>query len=155
MDSNRPVKMPRSKHIVVDTEACGGCLTCELVCAARHFDGLCDRELSAIKIDADMIDYVFDYMACKQCSSASCVAVCPKNAFFFDENTGARCIDKDKCIRCGACVKVCPLSEAKYPPIRKVEKNDQKYIIKCDLCHGYEDGPYCIQVCPKAAVHLG
>ena len=59
------------------------------------------------------------------------------------------------CLGFGSCVKACPFAESKYPPIRKVEKYDQKFIIKCDLCHGYEDGQYCIQVCPKGAIHLG
>ena len=146
--------MPKAKHIIVDTDACSGCLTCELACAARHFDGLCDRELSAITIAADMLDYHFDYMVCKQCKTASCAAVCPRDAIFFDEQTGARCIDKDKCVRCGACAKACPFSDGRLPAIRKVTKYNSKFIIKCDLCHGFEDGPYCVQVCPKAAIHL-
>lgn len=154
MESVKPAKLPKAKHISVDLEACGGCLTCELVCAARHFGGLCDRELSAIRIDADMLDYTFDYMVCKQCAAPSCMSVCPKNAFYFDEMTGARCIDREKCIRCGACVRACPFSDSKLTPIRKIIKNDQKYIIKCDLCHGFADGPYCVQVCPKGAIRL-
>ena len=154
MEKEFVAKIPKSKHIVVDTDACGGCLTCELACAARHFDGLCDRELSAIKIDADMLDYHFDYMVCRQCRMPSCAGACPKDAIFFDEKTGARTIDKEKCIRCGACVRACPFAERKNPPVRRVEKNGEKFIIKCDLCHGYEDGPYCVQVCPKAAISL-
>ncbi len=49
--------MPKSKHIVVDTEACGGCLTCEFACSARHFEGVCNADYSAIQIGADMLDY--------------------------------------------------------------------------------------------------
>ncbi|MBE5997450.1 MAG: 4Fe-4S dicluster domain-containing protein [Lachnospiraceae bacterium] len=154
MDKELLSRFPKSKHIEVDTEACAGCLTCELACAARHFDGLCDRELSAIKIDADMLEYHFDYMVCRQCKAPSCVLACPKDAFYFDEKTGARVIDKSKCIKCGACVRACPFAGQKNKALRKVEKNGEKYIVKCDLCHGHEDGPYCVQVCPKAAVKL-
>ena len=146
--------IPKSKRIVVDTDACAGCLTCELACAARHFDGLCDRELSAIRIDADMLDYHFDYMVCKQCKAPSCVAACKFEAFFFDEVTGARVIDKAKCKQCGACVMACPFIGEKYPPMKKVVRDKEKYIVKCDLCHGHADGPYCVQVCPKAAISM-
>ncbi len=146
--------MPRSKHIVLDGEACGGCLTCELACSGRHFDGECNRQLSAIRIDADMLDYHFDISVCQQCRSASCVSACRKDALYFDEKTGARYVDKDKCIGCGACVKACPYARDKVPPIRKEVVNGKKVIVKCDLCHGYEDGPLCMAICPKQAIHL-
>lgn len=150
----KAAKMPRSKHIVVDTEACGGCLTCMLGCSARHFNGECNPELSAIRIDADMLDYRFDAYVCQQCQSASCVAICPKHAIFFDEKTGARCIDRDACVACGACAKSCPLGSEKFSPIRRIEWGGKKLMVKCDLCHGFEDGPYCVQVCPKSAISL-
>lgn len=153
-EKKQAAAMPRAKHIVVDSEACGGCLTCELACSARHFDGECNSYLSAIRIDADMLDYHFDSSVCKQCKSASCVTACKKDAIYFDEKTGARCIDHEKCIKCGACVKACPFAGEKLPPIRKVEHNGSFVIVKCDLCHGHEDGPYCVQVCPKAAISL-
>ena len=152
--SQAPETMPKAKHITVDTDACGGCLTCELACSARHFDGECNPELSAIRIDADMLDYFFDAYVCKQCKSASCVTACRVGAMYFDETTGARCIDKEKCIGCGACAKACPFAEEKFSPIRKVKHDGKNIIIKCDLCHGHADGPYCVQVCPKNAIHL-
>lgn len=146
--------IPRAKHIVVDTDACGGCLTCELACSARHFDGACNSLLSAIRIDADLLDYHFGASVCVQCRAPSCVAACKKDAIYFDAQTGARCIDRSKCIGCGACVKACPLAQEKYPPIRKVKLEGKNVIVKCDLCSGHEDGPYCVQVCPKAAIKL-
>ncbi len=146
--------MAKVKHIVVDTDACGGCLTCELACSARHFDGWCDKGLSAIRIDADMLDYYFDAYVCKQCKSASCMEACKFDAIFVDETTGARCIDKEKCKSCGACVRACPFSEEKYPVIKKVSWKGKNVMIKCDLCHGFEDGPYCVQICPKSAIKL-
>lgn len=153
-EKEKQTVIPRAKHITVDTEACGGCLTCELACSARHFDGECNNLLSAIRIDADMLDYWFDASVCKQCKAPSCMAACKKDAMYIDEKTGARCIDDSKCIKCGACVKACPFADEKYPPIRKIKHNGSNVIVKCDLCSGHEDGPYCVQVCPKAAIKL-
>lgn len=149
-----PGQMPASKRILFDAEACGGCLTCEFVCSGRHFDGECNKFLSAIRVDADMLDYEFSASICKQCKSASCVAACPFGAMGFDEQTGARYVDKEKCRKCGLCVKACPYADEKFPPIRKVQIGDLKAIVKCDLCHGYEDGPLCVSVCPKKALSI-
>lgn len=151
MDINN---MPKSKHIVVDTEACGGCLTCEFACSGRHFEGECNTYLSAIRIDADMLDYHFNASVCKQCQAASCMAACKFDAIQFDEKTGARYIDSEKCKGCGACARACPYSQDKIAPIRKEIVAGKNRIVKCDLCHGYEDGPLCIAVCPKQAIHL-
>ena len=152
---NSEKAIPKSKHITVDTDACSGCLTCELACSARHFDGECNSLLSAIRIDADLLDYHFAASVCKQCKSPSCLEACKKDAIFFDKQTGARCIDPEKCIQCGACANACPFASEKNPPIRRVVIGERKHMIKCDLCHGHEDGPYCVQVCPKAAIRLG
>lgn len=146
--------MPKSKHIVVDTEACGGCLTCEFACSARHFNGVCNVDYSAIRIDADMLDYHFDAAVCRQCVSASCVAACRKDALKFDEKTGARYVDKELCIGCGLCVKACPFANEKIPLISRVRIGKKQVVVKCDLCHGFENGPLCIRVCPKQAVSL-
>jgi len=72
----------------------------------------------------------------------------------FDQGTGARYIDKELCRKCGLCVKACPYFVEKFPPIRKVVMGDRREIIKCALCHGYEDGPACVAVCPKKALSV-
>jgi len=47
--------------------------------------------------------------ACRGCLSRRCKAACKVKAISFDENMHA-VIDKEKCIECGACAKVCPYS---------------------------------------------
>lgn len=45
--------------------------------------------------------------ACRGCIAHHCETVCPRGAITYDENLKAH-IDKEKCINCGQCAKVCP-----------------------------------------------
>ncbi len=47
--------------------------------------------------------------ACRGCLAHRCEDVCKRGAITFDRNQKAH-IDKDKCVECGACAKVCPYS---------------------------------------------
>lgn len=46
---------------------------------------------------------------CRGCLAHRCEDICPRGAITFDENQKAH-IDKEKCIECGMCAKVCPYS---------------------------------------------
>lgn len=47
--------------------------------------------------------------SCRGCISHPCHDVCRRGAIFFDKQQRAH-IDKDKCVECGMCAKVCPFS---------------------------------------------
>ncbi len=47
--------------------------------------------------------------ACRGCLAHRCEDVCKRGAITFDRNQNAH-IDKEKCVECGACAKVCPYS---------------------------------------------
>lgn len=47
--------------------------------------------------------------SCRGCLAHRCEDVCKKGAITFDEHQKA-IIDKNKCVNCGACAKVCPYS---------------------------------------------
>jgi len=46
---------------------------------------------------------------CRGCLAHHCQVACPKDAIYFDKNHQAH-IDKEKCVNCGACAKVCQYS---------------------------------------------
>ncbi|MDD3193684.1 MAG: 4Fe-4S dicluster domain-containing protein [Oscillospiraceae bacterium] len=47
--------------------------------------------------------------SCRGCLAHRCEDVCPRGAITFDEHQKAH-IDKEKCVNCGRCAKVCPYS---------------------------------------------
>lgn len=122
---------------------CTGCGICEAVCSLHHF-GVVSMPLSAIKVEKDYYSWMnreaphlvtITRVVCRHCPGESaCKLACPVNAI--SRVDGAVVIDKEKCIKCGACVRACP-----YGAVWLVNKQ----IIKCDLCGG---DPQCVKFCP-------
>lgn len=141
--------MPASQRIVFHQEYCAGCATCVLACSVEHY-GEFNKKLGALRMDADFCNNVFNMYLCAQCEAASCVAACPDkvNAILFDEKTGARYIDMDKCTLCGKCIEACPFADEVYPPIHiETLSGGEDVLIKCDLCRGRAAGPACVEMC--------
>ncbi|MCE1253528.1 MAG: monomeric [FeFe] hydrogenase, partial [Anaerolineae bacterium] len=95
--------------------------------------------------------------ACRGCIAHRCESVCRKGAIYFDKNQKAH-IDKEKCVECGQCAKVCPYSaiannkrpceiSCKVKAISKTESNavaiDDKKCIACGAC---------VYMCPFGAI---
>ena len=141
------------KRIKFNKDLCAGCASCEMACSAAHF-GKASRYLSAIRLDADFYNHIFEIHVCKQCKSASCMDACPKHAIKVDETTGAKYVDQELCVKCGLCVKACPFADEAFPLIKRELLNDEKKIIKCDLCRGREKGPACVEICYYGALQV-
>lgn len=50
------------------------------------------------------------------CGCTACYSICPKSAITMKEDEEGfeyPRIDEKKCVRCGMCMKVCPIKEAK------------------------------------------
>ncbi len=113
-------------------------------------------EVIDIACDECPVDGPFVTPACRGCIVHRCVEVCPKNAITIVDHKAT--IDKDKCIECGMCTKVCPYSAIimqKRPCINACKVNaisideNKKAVIdneKCISCGA------CVYQCPFGAI---
>ncbi|MCP4024011.1 MAG: 4Fe-4S dicluster domain-containing protein [Desulfobacteraceae bacterium] len=133
------------KTLIIHPEKCNNCKDCITACIESR-SSLSSPGLSCIRIMEDKVDEFFFPVACKQCENAPCLAACPKEAIFRDDEVDRVIIDRQKCVGCGMCVSACPFGAM------KVEKQKAKSY-KCDLCSG---DPVCVKVCePMALEYAG
>ena len=145
-----PAEVPKSGKIVHNPDLCRGCKVCEVACSAYH-DGICGSWLSRIHVVPDDLALEFPAHICHQCRYPSCYYACPKKdrSMCIDSETGARYINEDECLRCGKCAEACPFTPSLV--WRRVE-GTKKIYYTCDLCRGRENGPICVEVCPRNAL---
>lgn len=130
-----------AKILYVDPSKCTGCRTCEIVCSIKN-EGIVNPVLSRIRIVADKYQGLRVPMLCQQCQDAVCVSVCPVRALSIDGGLGIVRLNKDRCIRCKACVLACPFGGAAINPL-------SGQIFKCELCDG---DPECVRFCEDKAL---
>ena len=129
------------KRIVVREQVCSGCLACEVACVARH-EGRFGRATSRIRVDKLESMGVDRPHVCRLCRRAPCVAVCPVEALYRDEATGAILVRDEACTGCSACVDACPFGMVALHP-------EMDTAIICDLCGG---DPSCVKRCATGAI---
>lgn len=95
--------------------------------------------------------------ACRGCIAHRCEVACKFGAIYFDRNQKAH-IDKDKCVECGACSKVCPylaIANHKRPcevacKVKAITMdNNHTAVINNDKC--IQCGA-CVYQCPFGAI---
>ena len=129
------------KILLFDVSKCTGCKTCEMACSLKH-TGVCNPASSrrrTIHFDEVVLDVP---MQCQQCDEPACMDVCPAEAIYIDEVTGAKLINDDKCIGCKMCTIACPFGAITVDPLTKK-------VVKCNLCSGE---PACEKFCPTGAI---
>lgn len=142
-----------TKLIVTDRARCSGCQRCEIACSLKN-DGRASHASSRVHVwqnynfghGSDSGDGIygnceFTVENCKQCKDAACMKACPVHAIAPDKESGARVIDPDKCIGCGACNAACPWHMPKLDPETNVSS-------KCVACGR------CAEQCPNGAIKL-
>lgn len=133
------------KMLIIHPGKCNNCGECETACINTR-SSLTSLGLSCIRILKDDDDKAFFFpIACKQCETPPCLAACPKQAIYQDDDLNRVLIDRQKCVGCGCCVSACPFGAM------KLDKQKAKSY-KCDLCDG---DPECVPVCEPRAIVYG
>lgn len=132
-----------NRIITIDYEKCTGCRICEVTCALAN-----TREahpemarIRIVKIQQEAT-YISIPVVCLNCVKPVCKAVCPVRAISDCPKTGARLIDKDKCIACSACVYACPFGAI------AVDRS-AGCAFTCNHCDGE---PVCVEFCSAHAI---
>lgn len=128
--------------LLITPSRCIGCLNCELACGSRLWD-----EFYPAPSNINLIFFADGGqmpLACFQCDSAPCLAVCQTGALSRPESGGAIEVDKDKCIGCRMCVMACPFGNIAYSRVAG-------RALKCDQCQG---SPRCVAACPSRALEF-
>ncbi len=128
--------------LTVDTDKCGGCRTCELICSWSHNKGIFRTAVSRIHVFKEEALGIEFPVVCQQCEEAACMGVCPADAISKDTKTAAAIINPDICVGCKACMMVCPYGAIGFDSSKRV-------MLKCDLCQG---DPQCVKWCPRDAL---
>ncbi len=165
------------KAFLYDTSHCSACKGCQVACKlwndlpssldldANEFNAsyqnppdnngdtrmiITFSEHEPKKNSTKRIGWAFNRSACKHCTDAGCVRVCPTGAISCNEDTGLVTIDKSKCIECHYCETACPFDIPRYDHNEKIEK--------CDGCAdrvAQGMAPACVSTCPANALHFG
>ena len=133
-----------TKHIVCDPVKCTGCRICEYACSVTK-TGTFDPSLSRIRV-VRIEPITMTAIACRLCEDAPCVLACPRNALTQTAN-GTIAVDANKCDGCGWCAEACDFGAIVLNPKLHLAE-------MCDLCADREDGPRCVEFCPKEALSL-
>jgi len=142
------------KILVVFSEKCLGCRSCEIACAVEHskskqlFQALYEDPLPQHRVEVESVESVNIPLQCRHCEDAPCVAVCPTHALEKPSVDSPVTLNDKLCIGCRWCVLVCPFGVIKM-------RRDGKAVVKCDLCWERQKKgmqPACVEACPTGAL---
>jgi formate dehydrogenase iron-sulfur subunit len=159
-----------AKAILVDTSKCIGCRGCQVACKQWHglkaeptqFRGSYENppDLSArtwrkVKFiesagEDGRVRWRFISDACKHCSDASCLAVCPTGALF-RRPWGAVDLNQEVCNGCRYCAAACPYGVVTF-------NEETGRADKCVMCPDRVGAgllPSCVSTCPTGALSFG
>lgn len=138
-----------SYRLKFDPDKCVGCYACHIACLDAHHD-VKDVDAKSHRTVKKVVKNQFEKNICPGCDHCGiCIEACPVQAIYKDPKTGFVLTDKEKCIGCHACEKVCPKDVIHFDKDGKMEK--------CDGCierirEGRE--PACVRVCFPGAITL-
>lgn len=129
-------------RIVSNNEKCVGCLTCVVTCMDHHFGGddpnaVSFRRYRALDFPKGLTQYLTE--SCRHCADAPCIDACPVGAIRRDDS-GWTHVDRDTCVGCRVCLRVCPYGSPVF--------DAQGKSLRCDGCGA------CVLACPNDALYL-
>lgn len=150
--------------ILVDTNRCVGCRTCEEACAEANglpeidwdIEISPDRKTSptqwTVIQSAKNGEEIYVKKQCMHCISPACASACP-TAAMHKTPEGAVVWDEDKCMGCRFCMISCPFDIPKFEYNKAIPN-----IEKCKMCFDrLKEGeePACTENCPEEAIIFG
>ncbi len=145
---------PARLALLIDTERCTGCKSCEVACKQEHRLGPGENRNKVVWLgDAERVGLSFFTLACQHCERPACLRACPVNpkAIEKDPATGVVRVNEARCTGCGECVIACPYSAMGFDA-------RGHHAVKCDLCEdrrGRGETTACASVCPTRAIRFG
>lgn len=140
--------------LLIDTERCTGCKSCEAACKQEHRLGPGEYRNKVLWLgDADRAGLSFLTLTCQHCARPACLRACPVNpkAIEKDAASGVVRVIESRCTGCGECVIACPYSAMGFDA-------RGHHAVKCDLCEdrrGRGETTACASVCPTRAIRFG
>lgn len=141
------------KQILVRSEYCLGCKSCELACAVAHsdsktlFEAINEPVPPQKRVFVESSEGLNFPLQCRQCLDSPCVHACMSGAMQYDLQSGLIQVDQQRCVGCLMCVMVCPFGAIdEIPATRKAAK--------CDRCQDRDYDPACVAACPTKALEF-
>ncbi|MEK7353053.1 MAG: 4Fe-4S dicluster domain-containing protein [Chloroflexota bacterium] len=177
-NEEQPQKVGKQMGMVVDLEACDGCLSCVYACQNHNFNSAGVFWIYVLAYRDENTDKPnFLTRLCQHCANPPCVKVCPVRARHKREKDGLVLTNYDRCIGCRYCQVTCPYGvnyfewgvpekTNYYHPKLTDERgvwvigNPPKGVMgKCTFCPDRQDdgrgNVVCALVCPHNVLHFG
>jgi formate dehydrogenase iron-sulfur subunit len=161
----KPENIKEFSGVLYDSTRCGGCQSCEIICAETNgLPAPLDTMQAGVLRKTDESHRtvvnafntskgeVYLKKQCMHCNEPACTAACLTQAMFKTKE-GAVIWRGDKCMGCRYCMVSCPFDIPKF----EYHSANPK-IEKCTMCYSrLTDGkiPACVENCPAEALVFG